>query len=47
MQNAQLNEAQEELPRIRGQGQRPGGPTSGPRSSGCMGAEGPRGAISC
>ena len=27
------------------QGQRPGGPTPLPRSSGCTGAEGPRGAI--
>ena len=31
MQNAQLNEAQEELPRIRGQRQRPGGATLCPR----------------
>ena len=36
---------QEDQPHARGQGQRPGGPTLGPRSSGCMGAEGPRGAI--
>ena len=35
----------EELPRIRGQGQRPGGATPRPRSCGCAGAGGPRGAI--
>ena len=36
---------QEELPRIRGQGRWPGGPTPHPRSRGCAGAGGPRGAI--
>ena len=35
----------EELPRVRGQGRRPGGPTPRPRSRGCAGAGGPRGAI--
>ena len=35
----------EELPNARGQGRRPGGATPRPRSSGCMGAGGPRGAI--
>ena len=35
----------EELPRLRGQGRRPGGPTPHPRSRGCTGAGGPRGAI--
>ena len=36
----------EELPRVRGQGRRPGEPTPHPQSGGCMGAGGPRGAIS-
>ena len=36
---------QEELPHVRGQGWRPGGPTPRPTSGGCVGAEGPRGAI--
>ena len=35
----------EELPYARGQGRRPGGPTPSPRSRGCTGAGGPRGAI--
>ena len=35
----------EELPHTRGQGRRPGGPTTCPRSGGCMGAGGPRGVI--
>ena len=35
----------EELPRVRGQGQWPRGATPHPRSSGCRGAGGPRGAI--
>ena len=34
----------EELPHTRGQGQQPGEATPSPRSSGCMGAGGPRGA---
>ena len=38
---------QEELPHTRGQGRWPGGPTPCPRSSGCTGAGGPRGATSC
>ena len=36
---------QEELPHARGQGWWPGGPTPHPRSRGCAGAGGPRGAI--
>ena len=36
----------EELPQVRGQGWRPGEPTPHPRSGGCTGAGGPRGAIS-
>ena len=35
----------EEQPHDQGQGQWPGGPTPGPRSRGCAGAGGPRGAI--
>ena len=34
-----------ELPHTRGQGRQPGGVTAHPRSSGCAGAGGPRGAI--
>ena len=37
--------SRKEQPHARGQGQWPGGPTPRPRSSGCVGAEGPRGAI--
>ena len=37
----------EELPHVRGQGRRPGGVTPHPRSGGCTGAGGPRGAILC
>ena len=36
---------QEELPCVRGQGWWPGGATPRPRTDGCMGAGGPRGAI--
>ena len=36
---------QKELPHVKGQGQWPGGETTHPRSSGCMGTGGPRGAI--
>ena len=35
----------EETPHVRGQGQRPGGPTPRPSSRGCEGTGGPRGAI--
>ena len=35
----------EEQPHAQGQGQQPGGPTPHPRSHGCAGAGGPRGAI--
>ena len=35
----------EQLPHTRGQGRRLGGATPHPRSSGCAGAEGPRGAV--
>ena len=35
----------EEQPQDRGQGRWPGGPTPRPRSHGCTGAGGPRGAI--
>ena len=35
----------EDQPHARGQGRRPGGPTPRPRSSGCAGVGGPRGAI--
>ena len=37
--------SREELPCVRGQGPRPGGETPPPRSGGCTGAGGPRGAI--
>ena len=37
--------SREELPHARGQGRWPGGATPPPRSGGCMGAGGPRGAI--
>ena len=37
----------EELPHTRGQGRRPGGATPPPRSSGCEGTGGPRGATPC
>ena len=36
---------QEEQPHAPGQGQRPGGSTPPPRSRGCLGTGGPRGAI--
>ena len=36
---------QEELPHVRGQGWRPGGTTPRPKGGGCVGTEGPRGAI--
>ena len=39
--------SQEELPRVRGQGWWPGRATPSPRSGGCAGAGGPRGAIPC
>ena len=39
--------SREELPPIRGQGQWLGGATSCPRSGGCVGTGGPRGAIPC
>ena len=37
----------EDQPHAQGQGRRPGGPTPHPRSSGCPGAGGPKGAIPC
>ena len=37
--------SQEDQPHARGQGRWPGGPTPRPRSGGCVGAGGPRGAI--
>ena len=37
----------EEQPHPRDRGRQPGGPTPRPRSPGCTGAEGPRGAIPC
>ena len=37
----------EELPHTQGQGCRPGEPTPRPRSGGCVGAGGPRGAMPC
>ena len=43
----QCRSSQEELPHARGQGFRPEGATPHPRSSGCAGAGGPRGAIPC
>ena len=39
--------SREDLPHARGQGPRPGGATPPPRSGGCAGAGGPRGAIPC
>ena len=36
--------SEEELPHVRGQGQQPRGATTCPRSSGCAGTGGPRGA---
>ena len=40
----QRRSSQEELPHVRGQGRRPGGETPRPRSGGCAGTGGPRGA---
>ena len=40
-----MEESEEELPRIRGQGQQLVGATPRPRSGGCVGAGVPRGAI--
>ena len=37
--------SQEELPCVQGQEKQPGGATPSPRSSGCVGSGGPRGAI--
>ena len=44
---SEVRDSREEQPQARGQGQRPGGPTTRPRSHGCAGTVGPRGAIPC